>query len=745
MKEMKSTRQWFVLALVVALIVAVAIDWVAHSSCFAKQEAPIDRQALVTRNFPHINSFDSLSSLSVGNGNFAFTVDATGMQSFPEHYVKGVALGTQSHWGWHSFPNTGGYMPEETFRAYDFRGKEELYAIQFKDRSRNHEASEYFRVNPHRLHLGYVGLVMYDGEGKNVSWQEISNIDQTLDLWAGCISSSFDVDGTKVNVRTACDPDADRVAFHLESDLLAQRRVSVRWSFPYPTGGHVDDASDWTKPQKHRTDIVSQKSGEVLLKRTLDETVYYVKISWKGDAVFDRLKEPHAFSLIACNGSSLDFTTEYLSALPQEETSADARAVFEASAEHWAQFWQTGGAVDFSECTDPRAPELERRVVLSEYLLAIQCAGIYPPQETGLTFNSWYGKYHLEMHWWHEAQFALWQRDELLEPSLEWYFSAADYARSIARRQGFEGIRWMKMTDPSAIEAPSSVGSFLLWQQPHLIYMAELLRRNQEDGQAVVEKYKDLVFQSADFIASFVDYDGMGDRYIIQGLIPAQETLKASETINPPFELSYVHFALKTAQHWRELCGMQRNMNWETILDKLSPLAYNEDKLYLAAETATDTYVDIRYTSDHPAILGALGVLPNNSLIRKDIMGNTFDWIWDNWNWGKTWGWDYPMTAMCAARLGRPEQAVGALLMDRRTNTYLPNGHNYQDARLRIYLPGNGGLLTAVAMMCAGWDEVNSKHRQNVAAETPVTHVGGPGFPDDGTWNVRWENLSPMP
>ncbi len=27
-----------------------------------------------------------------------------------------------------------------------------------------------------------------------------------------------------------------------------------------------------------------------------------------------------------------------------------------------------------------------------------------------------------------------------------------------------------------------------------------------------------------------------------------------------------------------------------------------------------------------------------------------------------------------------------------------------QDGRLRLYLPGNGGYLMAVAMMCAGWD-----------------------------------------
>ena len=62
---------------------------------------------------------------------------------------------------------------------------------------------------------------------------------------------------------------------------------------------------------------------------------------------------------------------------------------------------------------------------------------------------------------------------------------------------------------------------------------------------------------------------------------------------------------------------------------------------------------------------------------------------------------------------------------------YLPNGHNFQDARLRIYLPGNGGLLAAVAMMAAGWDGAPDQH--------------APGFPSDGTWKVRWEGLHKMP
>ena len=88
------------------------------------------------------------------------------------------------------------------------------------------------------------------------------------------------------------------------------------------------------------------------------------------------------------------------------------------------------------------------------------------------------------------------------------------------------------------------------------------------------------------------------------------------------------------------------------------------------------------------------------------------------------------MTAMTAARLGKRREAVDALLLDQPANTYLISGHNCRDQRLRVYLPGNGGLLTAVAMMCTGW---------NGAPEIP-----NPGFPQDGSWNVRWENLQTM-
>src|SRR5262249_36921515 len=93
----------------------------------------------------------------------------------------------------------------------------------------------------------------------------------------------------------------------------------------------------------------------------------------------------------------------------------------------------------------------------------------------------------------------------------------------------------------------------------------------------------------------------------------------------------------------------------------------------------------------------------------------------------RAWGWDFPMTAMAAARSGEPELAVKALLIDVAKNRYWPNGHNYQRENLTAYLPANGGFLSAIAMMAAGWTG---------GPNTPT-----PGFPSAGKWAVEYAGL----
>jgi len=302
-------------------------------------------------------------------------------------------------------------------------------------------------------------------------------------------------------------------------------------------------------------------------------------------------------------------------------------------------------------------------------------------------------------------------------------------AKDIAQRQGYKGVRWQKMTDPAGRESPSSVGAFLVWQQPHFIYLTELCYR-AEKSRAVLEKYKDLVFATADFMASYAWYDPATQRYILgKGLIPAQERFKEDSTFNPCFELAYWRWALATAQQWRGRLGLRPDTGWQRVERELAGLP-NSNGLYYPTESATDAYTNPRYRTDHPAVLATYGFLPATQGLDTAMMHATFNWIDKNWSWEDTWGWDFPLTAMSATRLGLPDKAIDALLMPVGKNRYLPDGHNYQDERLRCYLPGNGGLLSAIALMCAGYDGAGRVD---------------PGIPSNGKWKVRWEGLSPMP
>ena len=689
----------------------------AVTACTDKQL--IDRHALVTRHNVTITSPDSLSPVSVGNGDFAFTVDVTGLQTFPEFYEHGIPLGTMSNWGWHTWENPAGYSLKDVYRTYDVHGRKVNYVHQFRmnEDSTRFEASEWLRNNPHRIHLGLVGLRILNKEGREADISEIKDPVQTLDLWSGKVNSRFIVDGVPVSVETVCHPDSDIVSALISSRLIAEKRLMVRIDFPL--GISAPAGYDLNSPDGHTTELISSSDSETIFGRTQDDDRYFVKVFHPDSRV--ETSGRHQFLLVSDNDSIMEFSCQF-SKNREDQKIPDFKSNAEASRMGWEKFWMSGGAVDFSDCTDPRAFELERRVVLSQYLTKLQCSGSLPPAETGLTYNSWYGKFHLEMHWWHAVHFAMWQREEILEKQMEYYFSISENARKTAAGQGYRGVRWPKMVGPDGRESPSTVGTYLIWQQPHFIFFSELLYRNSDNPDEVLEKYRDLVFETAEFMASYAWYDESTDRYVLGPvLIPAQESLRLETTINPTFELAYWYWALKTAREWKIRSGSKPDPHWDEVIDKLSELPVS-DGLYLCSEDTHDSYENPRYLSDHPIVSGISGMLPVTKMVDGKILSATLDTIMAKWNWQTTWGWDFPMLAMSAASVGRSSWAIDFLMMDAPKNRYLPNGHNYQDARLALYLPGNGGLLTAVALMC-----VDNQ------------------FPADGTWNVRFENLNKYP
>jgi len=303
-----------------------------------------------------------------------------------------------------------------------------------------------------------------------------------------------------------------------------------------------------------------------------------------------------------------------------------------------------------------------------------------------------------------------------------------------------------------------------MWQQPHPIFLAELIYRDRPSPLTLAQ-YRDLVFETAELLASFAHYDEKTDRYVLgPPLIPAQEVFPPLTTFNPTFELEYFRFGLATAQSWRERLKLPRNPDWDRVLQKLSPLP-QRDGLYLAVESFPQQWDQARspncsngntanecWNRDHPSFLAALGLLPGPS-VDRETMRRTLRAVESNWDLRQTWGWDFPLLAMTAARLHEPDKAVDFLLSSSRNFQFgvsgmtprvhlnehaadlvptAAGGTNVDAGYRRLaetYFPSNGGLLLAVGLMAAGWDG-------------DLTYQ--PGFPQEG-WHVRAEGLRPLP
>ena len=239
---------------------------------------------------------------------------------------------------------------------------------------------------------------------------------------------------------------------------------------------------------------------------------------------------------------------------------------------------------------------------------------------------------------------------------------------------------------------------------------------------------------TANFLASYAYFDSATEKYVLgPPLKTVPENTDSLVTFNPAFELSYWRYGLRIAQQWRERQGLSPDGAWNKVLNNLAPLPM-QDGVYLQQEGMTNTYT--KWNWEHPSLVGPLGMLPGDG-VEPAAMRATVKKVWQTWQLErKTWGWDFPMLAMAAARNGEPRIAVDALLHPAPRNNF--NAAGLSTGGPFPYFPSNGGLLYAIALMAAGWEAQPS---QDPAATNSAPQRHAPGFPDDGSWTVKWENL----
>ncbi|KAH7146175.1 Six-hairpin glycosidase-like protein [Dactylonectria macrodidyma] len=701
-------------------------------------DAKIDRRRIVSdNNVVRTKLIDRATTpLQVGNGDFAFSVDTTGMQTY-------LPFNTMSVWAWHNdtIPKSSS-IGDYTGVPVLTHGRNVSYEIPDPELP---EVTQWLIGNPNRINLGRIGL-RYNNDTLQAG--QISNTRQELDLWNGTIISTFEIAGSQVKVVTQGDFDSDAVSFNVESELIRSNNLTVELDFPYPpihttTYKYEVFAGVYTFPANHTTAISSRLSKDTAhIRHEMQETKYFVNLRWPKTSPLSLSRlEPADSVAITAHRYALS-PTSYRGSKPTQlsltahfSTTKNVPAlpstIMQQNRKGWNNYWKQGGFIDLTESSNPNATELQRRIVQSQYHVRVNSAGTgQPPQESGLMNNGWYGKFHMEMVVWHCAHWVSWRREKYFHkifPAI--YESLLPTAFSRAKRMGWSGARWPKMTEAiTGRSSPGGINGFLLWQQPHPMYLAELAYKTKPTRQTL-QRWEPILDATAEYMASYAWHNESSGHYDLgPPSYGVTENTPPAQTLNLAYEVAYWRYGIDVARKWKKKLGKSIPQHWTDVANNLAKPP-QIDGLYTVYEGLNASWWKDPALIGDPRSLNMLkGILPNTSAVDEDVARLTADKVWDIWPDNKIRGWGRPILAINSARIGNPERAIHHL------TAY--DYWRFDDAGFAIrggdggtpppFMPGNAGLLLAVAYMAEGWDG---------------SFGHAPGFPDNAGWVVRKENL----
>ncbi|KAF9870672.1 hypothetical protein CkaCkLH20_11774 [Colletotrichum karsti] len=587
------------------------------------------------------------------------------------------------------------------------------------------EISKWLSANPNRINLGRIMLAY-----KTQTLSNVTHPRQELNLWNGAVTSVFEVEGHGVKVITQGDFESDSVTFEIESELISSGDLTVEFDFPFPPIHKVEKSSDF----------------EVFMgSYDMQETSYYLNLRWAQPKMSLTRKVPtgsnttmaHRYVLSPDtrikNGTAsnkISLTTHFGIDLNTPDLPSDIQ---KRNSLGWQQYWEEGGFVDLTESSNPNATELQRRIILSQHAMRINSAATgQPPQESGLVYNGWWGKFHLEMVVWHCAHWVTWGRQKYFDnifPAV--YETLLPSSEERAKRMGWKGARWPKMTElVTKGIAPGQTRAFLQWQQSHPMYLAELAYKASPTNETLT-RWDRVLTSTADYMASFAWLNNVTGKYDIGPPIQGvTENSSPTEISNLAYELAYWQWALKAACEWKQRLGQSCPAQWATVADNIAPPP-QFDGLYapwVGGGLNASWWDDPTLKKDPRSVIMLQGILPDTPIVDPEVGLATSNKVSEIWTDDQIRGWGRNILAINSARIGNPDRAIYHL-----SNfgywTFGDQGFAHRSGPSPSpppYFPGNGGFLLAISYMAAGW-----KGSEGHA----------PGFPKDGTWIVKHEGL----
>lgn len=581
----------------------------------------------------HFNNIDIKNPITLGNGDFAITLDQTGTQSLYNDF-KDIPLTciSNKNWFYKDLSNIKikpSYIDGKSYMLY------------------NHDDNENYnllRRYPHKY--SFMHMVLLDESNNIINKDLISNQSSSLDLYLGIFNSSFKYNNKHVKTKTLIYQDTDELSFSLESSNL---RLALIFNFPsYEKKGYkegnlnikiINDKVSLIYDDKNSLSFNISSNSKYILNNNMlifNETTLNLNLS------LDEIKN---------KGKLLD------------------------------SFWAEDNGIIIDD------ERLSRRMVLSKYLLHVNSSGIYPPSEAGLTYNNWNSKFHLEMHLIH----SLWNLynnhlNDVLK-SFDYYLSIYSISEKRANLNGYKGIRLPKMTSPDGLDSPSNIGPLLIWQVPHILFMLQEIYYiyNRTD---ILIKYEPLIKGTLDFMISLFKYKD-GKYQILDPIMECCEAIDIDKCANPMFEIEYFRYVLQRQKSIDIVMYDKYQYDYDKYINNLIEPKI-DDGIYLKTGMIKDKY---EIYKDHPTEVFSYSYFKSDR-INNTVMKDTIDYVINNMDLSSYWGWDFPLMGLCYLNLGFIKESIDITLYDSFNNQYLYNGHNTSlRDDLKIYLPGNGAFL----------------------------------------------------
>lgn len=576
------------------------------------------------------NHIDSKNPVTIGNGDFAITLDQTGTQSLYEIY-KDIPLSTMSNKNWF-------YKDKKDIKPSYVDGK--AYMLFNLDNDPNYQTNRQYPFK-----YSFMQILLYDND-KLIDINNIKDVEQELDLYKGIVTSSFNYKEKNNKTTSFIYQDHDEFNFKLQSDNL---NLALKFNYPsYTKNGYRQDILPNVLVKEDRITLLYDDKNSLSFKlkssskyQIVENTLIFDDNNVSFSLALDEIKE----------GKFLD------------------------------EFWKCDNGIIIDN------EELVKKMVLSKYLLHVNSTGIYPPQESGLTYNCWNSKFHLEMHLIH----SLWNIynnhvDDLVK-SFDYYLSIMPSSLKRASLNGYKGLRFPKMTGPDGEDSPSNIGPLLIWQAPHILFMLQEIYYlyNKEN---IIKKYEPLISGTIDFMISFLTLKDLKYQ-MLDPLLEACESIPLDRCQNPSFELEYWRYTLERQPKIDTVLYGHQRYDYLDIASKITT-PKEDDGIYLKTYGVIDKY-DLY--KDHPTE-GFLMSFFKSKIVDKEKMVKTIDYILKNMDLSSYWGWDFPFLGLSLLNCGEIEKSIEVTQLNTINNQYLYNGYNTSPRDdLKAYLPGNGAFL----------------------------------------------------